>query len=174
MSPVAMTVVCSAAFILVLGWIYRRIAVASKGNSVSEQWWQEFSPERYAALGRLLSKDDFAFLRSLPGFVPGMDRRLRARRIAIFSAYLLEMRRDFAQLHSVGQALLISGQFSPGLQNDLFRLRLQFQRSWWLVRAELLLYRFGIGEVETAGLVEAFQGTAQLFMPQPSLSASAA
>ncbi|MBN9658848.1 MAG: hypothetical protein J0H49_11765 [Acidobacteria bacterium] len=174
MSPVAMAVVSSAAFLLILGLIFRRISIASKSNSVSEQWWQEFTPERYAAMGRLLSKDDLVFLRSLPGFKPGMDRRLRARRIAIFSAYLQEMRRDFSQLHSVGQALLISGQFSPGLQNDLFRMRLQFLRSWWMVRAELVLYRAGIGEVETAGLVEAFRGTAQLFMPQPALAPSAA
>ncbi|MGC4049059.1 MAG: hypothetical protein QM757_06040 [Paludibaculum sp.] len=174
MSPVAMTVICSAAFILVLGWIYRQMSVASKGNFVSEQWWEEFTPERYAALGRLLSKEDLAYVRSLPGFRPGMDRRLRARRIAIFSAYLAEMRRDFERLHSIGQALLISGQFSPGLQNDLFRQRVQFHRSWWMVRAELTLYRFGIGEVETAGLVEAFRGTAQLFVPQQGLAPTAA
>ncbi|WP_321472496.1 hypothetical protein [uncultured Paludibaculum sp.] len=103
-----------------------------------------------------------------------MDRRLRSRRIAVFSSFLLDMRRDFERLQSVGQALLVTGQHSPGLHEDLFRLRVQFLRSWWLVRAELALYSLGIGAVDTSGLVATFRGTARLFVPEMTPQASAA
>ncbi|MGJ5815691.1 hypothetical protein [Paludibaculum fermentans] len=174
MSPVVITILGSAAFILVLGWIYRHISVARSGDGVSEQWWQEFSPERYAPMTRLLAKEDFEFVQQLAGYQPGLEKRLRARRIAVFSSYLLGMRQDFDRLHSVGQALLISGHHTPGLQDKLFRLRLEFLRSWWMVRAELALYRLGIGAVDPARLVQTFQGAAKLFVPEPQFAPTAA
>ncbi|QOY91661.1 hypothetical protein [Paludibaculum fermentans] len=174
MSPFVITILSSAAFILVLGWIYRRISVSRSGEGVSEQWWQEFSPDRYAPLTRLLAKEDFEFVQTLAGYRPGLEKRLRSRRIAIFSAYLLGMRQDFDRLHSVGQALLISGHHTPGLQDQLFRLRLEFLRSWWMVRAELALYQFGICEVDPAKLVQTFQGAAKLFVPEPMFAPTAA
>ncbi len=174
MSPLVITVLCSVAFLLVLGWIHRLISVAGSKEGVSEQWWQEFSPERYAPMTRLLVKRDLEFLQTLAGYRPGLEKRLRTRRIAIFSSFLLGMRQDFDRLHSVGQALLISGHHTPGLQDQLFRLRLEFLRSWWMVRAELTLYQFGIGEVDPAKLVQTFQGAAKLFVPEPVFAPAAA
>lgn len=166
MSPVGMTVLCSVGFILALGWVYRRMSVAGSGDQITEQWWSEFTPERYAAMGRLLAKDDFGFVRHLPGYRGGMERRLRSRRIAIFSSFLKEMRRDFDSLNAVGQALMISRQHQPGFQDELFRLRVRFLRSWWMVRAELVLYRLGIDVVDPSALVASLRGTAYLYAPE--------
>lgn len=174
MSPFAITILGSVAFILVLGLIFRQISVSRSGEGVSERWWQEFSPDRYAPLTRLLAKEDFEFVQTLAGYRPGLEKRLRERRITVFSSFLLEMRQDFDRLHSVGQALLISGHHTPGLQDQLFRLRVEFLRSWWVVRAELTLYRFGICEVDPARLVQTFQGTAKLFVPEPLFAPTAA
>lgn len=167
MSPVATTVLCSVAFIVALGWIYSRLAFARAADPVSEQWWDEFSPERYAPMARLLTREDFEFVRRLPGYRRGMERRLRSRRIAIFSSFLNEMRRDFDRLQSVGHALLISGNCTPGFQDQLFRQRTQFLRCWWLVRTELMLYRLGVDVVDPSSLVTAFRGTARMFVPEP-------
>lgn len=167
MSPVAMTVLCSVAFVVVLGWIYSRLAFARAADPVSEQWWDEFSPERYAPVARLLNRDDFEFVRRLPGYRRGMERRLRSRRIALFSSFLNEMRQDFDRLQSVGHALLISGNCPSGFQEELFRYRVQFLRSWWLVRSELVLFRLGIDVVDPSALVESFRGTARMFVPEP-------
>src|SRR5688572_20360045 len=73
-------------------------------------WLDTFSVTRYRPMERLLSKEDFEFLASQPGYDPGMSRKLRAERRRIFRSYLRQLRIDFIRLHQVARLLVL---YSP-------------------------------------------------------------
>ncbi len=165
MLPVLLTAFSTLVLVIVLAVLYHRLALSSRRPAFSAEWWSEFSPERYRPLQRLLSQDDFEFVRTLPGYQPGMDRSFRKRRIAVCRAYLSEMRLDFLRLQAVGQALIIAGKATPGLQDELFRQKVIFTRAWWRVRLQVAAYSIGVGSVDTSGLLEALDRTAVTFRP---------
>ena len=165
MSPALIVAVCSAILIAGLILLYSRIAFSAAQPSFSPEWWEHFSPSRYAPLGTLLREDDFTFLRSMRGFEPSMERELRLRRVRICQSFLREMREDFLRLQGVGQALLAAGQTESGFQDELFRQRVRFSQAWWSVRLQLIGYRFGLGHVDATGLIQSLSSSAARLEP---------
>ena len=170
MTPVFLLTLLSFATLAILLWMYRRLALPQDWHTDLEPWWAEFDPARYDAMSRLLCHEDSEFLRSLPGFRPGMDKRLNRQRVQVFNAYLREIRMDFHRLHALGSELALAS-LSPDLHNELFRQRVRFSRAIWRIRLELLAYRFGLGEVDPSTLVDSLRITTGIF--QPALSGAA-
>ena len=170
MTPVFRLALLSFSTLAILLWMYRRLAMPQDWHTDLELWWTEFDPARYDAMTRLLCHEDSEFLRSLPGFRTGMDKRLNQQRIQVFNAYLRELSMDFHRLHALGSELA-RASLSPELHNELFHQRVRFSRAMWRIRLELLAYRFGLGEVDPSTLVDSLRITTRIF--QPALSAAA-
>lgn len=164
MTPVLMLTLISFTTLCILFWMYRRLALPRDWNTDLGLWWQEFSLIRYEAMGRLLAREDEEFLRSLPGFRPGMEKRLRRQRIQTFEAYLREIRMDFHRLHALGSEMALASM-SPEMHNELFRQRTRFSKAMFQIRLELIAYRLGVGTVDTTALVDSLRITNGLFRP---------
>src|SRR5579872_4117607 len=67
---------------------------------------ESFSPLHYEPMKRLLSEEDFNFLKSRPGVGPALVRRLRAQRRKAFRTYLCELASDFHRLHEEARMML--------------------------------------------------------------------
>ncbi len=164
-----MLMVLSAATLTLLLWMYRRLALPREWQTDLGLWWAEFDPRRYDAMDRLLCEEDTEFLRALPGYRTGMDKRLRTQRIRTFESYLKELALDFYRLHALGSELAL---VSPEMHNELFQQRVRFGRAMWRIRLELLGYRAGLGEVDPSAVVDSLRITNRIF--QPALAAAAA
>ncbi|HEX4134196.1 MAG TPA: hypothetical protein VHY84_06200 [Bryobacteraceae bacterium] len=139
-------VVCFAALRLLLKMRALRSAETTSRTSVAAN--------RYRPMLRLLSNDDFAFLASNSKLL--VD--LRAKRRALFRAYLGCLTRDYAHLlASVRQAMVHSGVDRPDLARALARNRVLFAIAICKVEFRLMMHATGMGSVEISGLVEALE-----------------
>jgi hypothetical protein len=171
MTPLLILMALSTLTLAILLWMYLRLATPRDWHTDLELWWSEFNPARYDAMARLFRREDTEFLRTLPGFRPGMEKRLRRQRIQTFDCYLREIAMDFHRLHALGSEFALA-TMSPDMHNELFRQRVRFSRAMWRIRLDLLAYRFGLGDVDPAALVDSLRVTTRLF--QPALAGAAA
>lgn len=158
-------------FIALLALVYRRLSGAGRWVDFDAEWWESFSPERYAPLARLLEESDFAFLRETAGYTRELERRLRRQRGTLFVAFLYEMKQDFERLQAVGRAMALAGQTEPGFLDALLEQKVRFARHFWLVRFEVELWRLGVGSVNPGVLVDSLRAASVAF--QPAFSAAA-
>ncbi|MBI5280626.1 MAG: hypothetical protein HY858_03010 [Candidatus Solibacter usitatus] len=172
MTPLESMALLSFVFLGLLAWIFSRLAFARREQIDLEAWWSSYSPDRYRPMRRMMSRRDFDYLRSEPGFRPEMLKRLRRQRAAAFAAYLRAMRADFARLQMVGWALVMAGGVSPAIRDELFRQKVLFTRNYCQVQLGLLAYRLGIGSVDASGLVEAMRAASASFQPLMAPSAA--
>ena len=164
MTPVLILTLSSFAALCLLFWMYRRLATPREWHTDLVLWWSEFNPARYDAMARLLYHEDAQFLRSLPGYRSGMDRRLRRQRIRAFESYLHELELDFHRLHALGSEIALASM-SADLHNQLFQQRVRFSSAMWRIRLELIGYRLGIGRVDPSALLDAHDITIAMFNP---------
>jgi hypothetical protein len=129
---------------------------------------------RYKPLLRLLSEDDFAFLRSQPGFRPGIAKRLRSRRVAAFRGYLVHLEAEFLVLHLALRLMnLYAPQDRPDLARELIKQRLVFSFRMAEVRFRLAFLGLGMRPVSVQSLVESVeQMRAVLTQVSPQLAAA--
>ena len=123
------------------------------------EWIDEMSAERYRPMIRLLDDGDFAFLRSQPGVTGRLVARVRAQRCRIFRGYLRSLDSDFRRVCLALKLLMAeSGEDRSDLAKVLVRRQTQF--TWAMIRVQfrLILYSWGLGRVEVAGLVRLFDG----------------
>jgi hypothetical protein len=115
---------------------------------------ESFSLARYEPMKRLLSEEDFEFLKSKPGIGPAMVRRLRAQRRRVFRAYLCELASDFNRLHRDARLMVAT---APEEYSDLVGVLMSLQTRFWsaLVGAEILLaaHALGLGRIDVSGLL---------------------
>ena len=114
-----------------------------------------FSFARYQVMKRLLAPEDAQFLSSHRSF----DARARARwkrdSLRIFRLYLGELTRDFLALHAYARNLVVqSHSESPEFASTLVRQQVAFWRARMALEGRLLLFKFGIGSVAAAPLLE--------------------
>jgi len=142
---------------IALLWFRLRSQVAI--SDVTPEWLDSFSMQRYRPMERLLAEEDFTFLRSLPGYRPEIEQRLRKERRVAFRRYLNRLVRDFHRLHAAArQAVAYSDVDQSHLVGVLVRQRARF--AWLLVvtEARLACHAFGFKGVEVGGLVAALDG----------------
>jgi hypothetical protein len=125
--------------------------------SVTIEWMETLSVDRYRPMLRLLEQDDLGFLRSHPGFRPAMARRLRRQRALIFQGYLRNLAFDFQRTCIALKMIMLHSRCDrPDLAHALLRAQTAFARGLVLVRLRLVLYRLGLASVDVTGLVKLF------------------
>ena len=162
-----LSILVVAAFALLLVKLLRRSGTPSADPL---NWLDQFSAASYQPMVRLLDDRDYRFLESQPGYRPSIARRLRRQRIGIFQAYLGGMIRDFHGLLKAARYIIV---YSPNDQSafasTLWRMRFRFYRSIFSVEGRVLLYMFGLGRVNAAGLLatlERMQNYTRQLIPQ--------
>jgi hypothetical protein len=149
----------SAALIILLILLVRKNSPGQASLPVTAAWIDELSVERYRPMMRLLDHRDVEFLRSQPGFTPGMLRRLRAQRALIFREYLRCLSEDFHRVCAALKLLMLQSRHDrPDLAAALLRQQTLFWGAMLQARFRLVLYRAGLGGVDVSELVQIFDG----------------
>lgn len=167
-------VVAVLASVALIGWLYVRLTASRALFDELPAGWREIRPSRYAPLGRLLAPEDFAYLRTLPGYEPRLEKELKRRRLDAFRLYLDELVRDFGTMQRVGQLMAATGHASPMLREQLLLARIAFTHALWQVRFEMLLFRLGGRPVAAERLIGALRDACAALQLNPGLSAGAA
>lgn len=168
MNPLVLVGTMSLILVVLILWTAHRLTSGRHPGPQDEHWWEEFSPDRYRPMSRLLSTSEEAWLRESAALTPGLKRRWRNGRIRIFRQYLREMTADFAGLQAVGRAMVVSGSVGPEFQELLFRHQVAFTRNLWIVRTQLFFYQFGLTQVDSSPLLASLRGVSQVFRAVPS------
>lgn len=135
---------------------YSRLMGTDQRDLVEESWWLEFDPSRYTVLTRLASAEDLRVARGWRGINAELEKRIRRERMRAAAAYLKEMRADFLRLETAGRMMVLAGNTSVEFRQTLVEAKFRFSLLWWQVRLQFALAHLGVGRVNAAKLVEAF------------------
>ena len=149
-----------AALLVGLGVVLLRSIVRGANNlPLHSDWIEELSVERYRPMLRMLDNSDIEFLQAQPGFTPKMAAKLREQRAQMFCGYLRSLESDFSRVCcAIKLVMLHSNQDRPDLASALLRQQLRFASGMMGVRCQLLLYRWGLCDVEVRSLLKLFDG----------------
>ena len=169
--------VVSVLLLLALATLIWRLVSSTKIRGVDPDWLKSFSVASYRPMERLLSEDDVRFLKSEPGYEPGMEKALRAGRRRIFRSYLRTLGRDFNRLHLALRLMVLHApRDNPELAKTLIKQKLIFTGGLALVHVRLSLYTLGWGGVDVRGLVrtlETMRAELQnVMMPTPAAASA--
>jgi hypothetical protein len=104
---------------------------------------------------RLLSDEDLDFAAANNA----LRRTLKSNRRKLFRTYLRCLTRDYGYLLAgIRSAMAGSAADRPDLARALARNRALFAVAVYKVEVRLALHSLGVGKIEIAGLVEAFEG----------------
>jgi hypothetical protein len=147
----------AAGLATVLILVFRQIAGIDSRLPVTVEWMDTLSVERYRPMLRLLDQGDLSFLKSQPGFKPGMASRLRRQRCNIFRGYLRNLAADFGRTCSALKLVMLHSENDrPDLAAALLRAQTAFACGLLQVEFRLALYRLGLASVDVTGLVKLF------------------
>ena len=137
-------------------WIFRRMITAGKRAASDLSGLGQFSIEKYRAMQRLLSQEDYEFLGNQPGFSPRVARRFRAMRRRILRLYLTDLDRDFENIYAVAKlCLLHSAEDRPGLALTLLRQKWTFHYAITSAYVRSMLQPLGLRRLDMRALVDA-------------------
>ncbi len=129
----------------------------SKVLDCAWDWIDLQAEERYAPMLRLLSEDDYEYLRSQPGYDPKVCRRLRGERCKLFREYLRSLRREFNGIQRAVQLLAIqSSQDETPLLVSLLHQQWAFSVLLSRVELRLFLFRMGWSGIDVRPLINSF------------------
>jgi len=147
-------------------------SMSGKGHSLplTSEWINDLSTEQYKPMLRLLDSADIEFLRSQPGYTREMESKLRQQRCQVFRGYLRCLTSDFQRVSMALKIVMAQSEHDrPDLAGILMHQQLVFATGMFSVRCRLILYRWGVCQVEVAGLVRIFdQMRAELCTLVPS------
>jgi hypothetical protein len=151
------TVGAVAMLIAALAWVSsasRRLGRRTNREGVGDTA-SGFSFARYQVMERLLSPRDVQFLSTLKGFDSRVVPRWKRDSLRIFRLYLRELTREFLALHAHARYLVVeSHTHSPEFASTLVRQQIAFWHARLAIEVRLLLFKFGIGNVAVAPLLE--------------------
>jgi len=154
---IAISLLAAVGLISVLAFLVRKVGSSGRGLPITSEWIDDLSLERYRPMLRILDGDDIAFLRSQPGFTPGMARKLRAQRAQIFRGYLRSLETDFGRVCSAIKLVVVQSQYDrPDLAETLLRQQVMFACAVLSVRFHVVLYSMGVSDVKVSNLVKIF------------------
>lgn len=134
-------------------------AMGSGGHSlpVTSEWINELSTDQYRPMLRLLDSDDIEFLRSQPGYTKEMESKLRQQRCQVFRGYLRCLNADFQRVCLALKIVMAQSESDRAdLASVVMHQQLQFATGMLTIQGKLLLYRWGIAEVEVTSMVRIF------------------
>jgi len=124
---------------------------------VTAEWINDLSTEQYRPMLRLLDSADIEFLRSQPGYSAEMESKLRQQRCQVFRGYLRCLNSDFQRVCVALKMLMTqSEQDRPDLAGILMHQQFLFAIGMLSIHGRLLLYRWGICQVDVSGMVGIF------------------
>jgi len=166
-SIVVMALLAAAAYLM------RMMSCQRHSLPVTAEWISDLSIERYKPMMWLLDSSDIEFLRSQPGYTRDMESKLRAQRCLVFRGYLRCLNGDFQRVCTALKLLMVqSHQDRPDLANVLMHQQMQFATGMLWIQFRLVLYRWGICNVDVTDLVRIFDGMrAELCSLVPSAAA---
>ena len=134
-------------------WIQRQSG-AEEASTPGHQ--SEFSAERFDPMARLLSEEDFQFLKSQPGYSPEVGKKFVRERKRIFRLYLGELVQEFRRLHADARAMVATlPSEHSALVGVLLRQQVQFWYQVTTIELRLSLGAMGMGSRSDAqGLIE--------------------
>ena len=153
----AAAVVVSCAVTLTL--IVRQLLHSDRRREVDVEWLNGFSISRYQVMERLLSRSDYDFLKSQPGYSKAIGRRLRRERCVVFRRYMSCLMRDFGRLEAaIFLCAAAAHRDRPDFAKAILHRRLVFTLA--VCRAEwcVLLFRLGLGSASVSDLVSSLSG----------------
>ncbi len=126
-------------------------------SSCPHTWIDPLSLDRYRPMLRLLSSGDMDFLRACPGCTARHIRVLRARRARILREYLRSLSGDFRRVSRATRVLVANSPADRSrLAIELLHRQWRFSRGLAAVRIRLVLYRWGLAEVDPGTLLGLF------------------
>ncbi len=115
---------------------------------VTAAWIEELSIDRYQPMARLLGEEDLRFLRSRRGITAREAAAFRRERCRVFESYLDCLHSDFRRVCLALKIVMVQSRYDrPELAALLMRSQRIFVLNLMVVRARVLLYRWGLGTV---------------------------
>lgn len=109
-------------------WIYRRSQSQESAVSSVLETQGEFSLDRFEPMARLLSEEDFLFLKAQPGFKSEIGKKFLRERRRIFRLYLRELATEFHRLHAYARSIVAT---LPAENSALVGILLRQQVRFW-------------------------------------------
>jgi len=114
--------------------------------------------QNYAPMLRLIDRDDLRFLRAQPGFTRKMESRFRRQRAMLFFVYLRSLEAEFGESCRALKGVMAQAAMDrPDLARLMVRTQVRFAVRLSVVRIRVVLYRWGVGRPEVAGLLQPFE-----------------
>lgn len=152
-----LTAIVVLALIAAMVFLMRAMAGGGQSLPVTAEWINDLSTEQYRPMYRLLDSADIEFLRSQPGYSREMETKLRQQRCQVFRGYLRCLQGDFQRVCLALKLVMAqSEQDRPDLASVLMHQQLLFAAGMLSIHGRLLLYRWGLCEVDVTGMVRIF------------------
>jgi hypothetical protein len=159
MIVIVLTVLVVLALVAITVTLLRMMASEGHCLPVTAEWISDLSIERYKPMMRLLDSADIEFLRSQPGYTRKMEATLRMQRCQVFRGYLRCLQSDFKRVCMALKIVMSQSENDRAdLASVLMHQQLLFASGLMAVQVRLVLYRWGICDVDVTALVRIFDG----------------
>lgn len=144
----------------------------SKTNNCPSGDRESFA-DYYRPMVRLLDGREFEASRTLSGVDSAACTRFRLSRIKTFRSYLRDMRLDFHRIEfKMRYLMLAASKDQTDLVVSLNQVKSSFQMQLLRVEVQLVLFRFGLANVEVEPLVSIFEQLEGALLRRPSVNAA--
>ena len=152
-----LTTIIVLALIVAMVLLMRAMAGGRHSLPVTAEWINDLSTEQYRPMFRLLDSADIEFLRSQPGYSREIETKLRQQRSHVFRGYLRSLQGDFQRVCLALKIVMAQSDHDRGdLASVLMHQQLLFAAGMLSIHARLVLYRWGLCEVDVTGMVRIF------------------
>ena len=157
MTVLILTAMAILALIGATIFLIRKLSDSNHSLPVTAEWISDLNTEQYKPMMRLLDSADIEFLRSQPGYTREMETKLRQQRCQVFRGYLRCLNSDFQRVCTALKLLMAqSQQDRPDLAGILMHQQLLFASGMFAIQFRLILFRYGIGQVDVTSMVRIF------------------
>jgi hypothetical protein len=146
------------------GMLFAKLLAHRPTLPAPEDWEDICSPGRYKVMERLLEETDYQYLAAKSGDNKRLQKRLRDRRVHIFSSYLNCLSQDFTRICNAIKKIMVDSQVDrPDLAGLLMKQHFVFSLTVLSIEIRLVLYNFGWGAPDGRSLVRSLDNmSAQL------------
>jgi hypothetical protein len=153
------TTIIVAALIAAVVILTRIMSGAGQSLPVTAEWISDLGTEQYRPMMRLLDSADIEFLRSQPGYTREIESKLRTQRCQVFRGYLKCLHQDFQRVCMALKLVMAhSDHDRPDLAGVLMHQQFLFATGMMMIYCRLILYRWGLCDVDVRPLVRIFDG----------------
>jgi hypothetical protein len=139
---------------IAFGALFAKLISRERISGFSDDSDELFSATRYRAMERLLSQDDYTFLRSQSGWNRRREKNFRKTRAGIVHAYVQQLFEDFNKICKAIKVLIVTSEVDrPDLAGLLMKHKFLFAVGMISVECKLTQYGFGWRSVDAQDLM---------------------